>query len=198
VKAGSTAVKTGQVNFCDASGKYCVDIHLLGTAQLTSAGTAVLKFRPGIGSHSYKAVFVGTKSDAANSSSAAALAVTGATGKYPTTTAIAQRGNIDNYTLTATVTGLAKVTSSAASVKSGTLVTFTATLTGSGAKPTGTVAFLDGTTQLGTGTLNGSGVATYPTGKLAVGTHKIKASYGGDGNYVAANSAAISVTVTAQ
>ena len=140
MKAGSTAVKTGQVNFCDASGKYCVDIHLLGTAQLTSAGTAVLKFRPGIGSHSYKAVFVGTKSDAANSSSAAALAVTGATGKYPTTTAIAQRGNIDNYTLTATVTGLVNAPGLAA--------------------PVGTVSFLDtsnnnlslGTATLGTAT----------------------------------------------
>ena len=43
--------------------RYCEDIHLLGTAQLTSAGTAVLKFIPGMGSHSYKAVFVGTQSD---------------------------------------------------------------------------------------------------------------------------------------
>ncbi len=50
VHAGSTAITTGQVNFCDASAQYCTDIHLLGTAQLTSAETAVLKFRPGIGS----------------------------------------------------------------------------------------------------------------------------------------------------
>jgi hypothetical protein len=46
VKGGSTVVTVGQVNFCDASASYCTDIHLLGTAQLTSAGTAVMKFRP--------------------------------------------------------------------------------------------------------------------------------------------------------
>ena len=46
VTAGSTAVKPGQVNFCDATAKLCTDIHLLGTAQLTSAGTASMKFRP--------------------------------------------------------------------------------------------------------------------------------------------------------
>lgn len=46
VTASGSAVTPGQVNFCDASAKYCTDIHLLGTAQLTSAGTATLKLRP--------------------------------------------------------------------------------------------------------------------------------------------------------
>jgi hypothetical protein len=54
----------GQVNFCDASVNYCSDIHLLAKAQLIQtgprAGTAVFRFIPGIGSHSYKAVFMGT------------------------------------------------------------------------------------------------------------------------------------------
>jgi trimeric autotransporter adhesin len=81
VTAGSTAVAPGQINFCDATAKYCTDIHLLGTAQLTSAGTAALNLRPGIGSHSYRAVFVGTKANAASTSTAAALTVTGV---YPT------------------------------------------------------------------------------------------------------------------
>src|ERR1700678_1989492 len=54
VQAGGTALTLGQVNFCDATAASCTDIHLLGTAQLTSAGTAVFKFRPGPGSHSYK------------------------------------------------------------------------------------------------------------------------------------------------
>ncbi len=49
VLSGTANVTTGQVNFCDASAAYCTDIHVLGTAQLTSAGNAVLKFRPGIG-----------------------------------------------------------------------------------------------------------------------------------------------------
>ena len=102
VVSGSAVVPTGQVNFCDASATYCTDIHLLGTAQLTSAGTAVLEFRPAIGSHSYKAVFVGTVSAAGSSSSTSALTVTG---KYPTETTIAQSGIPGNYTLTATVAG---------------------------------------------------------------------------------------------
>jgi hypothetical protein len=75
--AGTTPVKPGTVNFCNAAVAYCTDITLLGTAQLTANGTATIKFRPGVGSHSYKAVFAGNKTDAASSSGAAALTVTG-------------------------------------------------------------------------------------------------------------------------
>jgi len=138
VKVGSTPVTPGRVNFCDATAAYCTDIHLLGTAQLTSAGTAALKFRPGIGSHSYKAVFVATNSDAASSSSASALTVTG---KYPTTATITQGGVAGNYTLTATVAGYVNETGLAS--------------------PTGTVSFLDtsnGNSVLGTAAL-GTGVS---------------------------------------
>jgi hypothetical protein len=103
VNAGATALETGQVSFCDATAKYCTDIHLLGTAQLTSAGTATLKFRPAIGSHRYKAVFLGTNSNGSSVSSAAALAVTG---KFPTMTTISQAGIPGAYTLTATVAGI--------------------------------------------------------------------------------------------
>ena len=60
VAAGTSAVTTGQVKFCDASAAHCTDIHLLGIGQLTSAGIATLQFIPGIGSHSYKAIFAGT------------------------------------------------------------------------------------------------------------------------------------------
>ena len=92
---------TGQVRFCDATAPYCEDIHLLGTAQLTGAGAAVLRFIPEIGSHSYKAVFAGTQSNTGSSSSAAALTVTAA---VASTTTLAQSGAAGNYTLTATVT----------------------------------------------------------------------------------------------
>jgi hypothetical protein len=156
VSSGSTALTTGQVNFCDASAAYCTDIHILGTAQLTSAGTAQLKFIPGIGSHSYKAVFVGTRNGttayAGSASSTVALTVTGA---YPTTTQIRGSGIPGNYTLTATVTGIINSPSVAA--------------------PTGMVSFLDTTTNktmlgasaLGTGTpglsfLNSSNPVTAP------------------------------------
>jgi hypothetical protein len=75
VQTGATTLKLGQVNFCDAASASCTDIHLVGTAQLTSAGTAVLRFRPGPGSHSYKAVFLGTLAGAASSSAAVGLTV---------------------------------------------------------------------------------------------------------------------------
>jgi len=135
VVSGSAKVSPGQVNFCDATAKYCSDIHLLGMAQLTSGGTATLKFIPGIGSHSYKAVFLGTSSNAASSSDASALTVTG-TGSYPTTTSIAQSGNSGNYTLIARVSG------------------------NEGILPTGTVSFLDTSNAnyvLGTSALIASG-----------------------------------------
>ena len=88
VQAGSTAVTSGQVNFCDAAYPYCTDIHLLGTAQLSSAGTAVLKFVPGVGNHSYKAVFAGTPAYATSTSSDSLLTVTG---NFPATTVISQK-----------------------------------------------------------------------------------------------------------
>jgi len=102
VNAGSTTVNTGQVNFCDAAAAYCTGIHVLGTAQLTSAGTAVLKLVPGVGNHSYKAVFLGTPAYTKSTSSDSLLTVTG---KYPTSAAIAQSGSPGSYTLTATVAG---------------------------------------------------------------------------------------------
>jgi sugar lactone lactonase YvrE len=104
VDAGATALIAGQVNFCDATSAYCTDIHLLGTAQLTSAGTAVLKLSPGIGRRSYKAVFLGTGAYAASSSSSLALSVTGTTAVLASTTTIAETGSWGNYALTGTVT----------------------------------------------------------------------------------------------
>jgi hypothetical protein len=131
VQAGSSALTTGQVNFCDASAPYCTDIHLLGTSQLTSAGAATLKFVPGIGSHSYKAVFLGTVEYALSTSSPSMLTVTGT---HPSTTTVASSGAAGNYTLTATVVGI-----------------------NGQAAPTGTISFVDtsdanailGTAELG-------------------------------------------------
>ena len=138
VTVDSVPVTLGTVNFCDASAKYCTDIHIVGTAQLTAAGTAAMKFRPGVGSHNYKAVFAGTTSNAASTSRTAALTVT-KSGLYATSTTIAQSGSVGNYTLTATVNGTGL----------------------SSTAPTGTVSFLDtsngnavlGTAVLGTGTV---------------------------------------------
>jgi len=75
VLAGSTPVTRGQINFCVASPQplKCTDIRLLGTAQLTSAGTATLNFYPPAGSHTYQAFFVGTHTDAPSAASGTLL-----------------------------------------------------------------------------------------------------------------------------
>ncbi len=135
VVSGGAPVTTGQVNFCDASAKYCTDIHLLGTAQLTSKGTATLSFVPSIGSHTYNAVFVGRVSGAGiETASTSGTATLNVSGKYPTTTAISESGSVGDYTLSATVTSLEGSVS-----------------------PTGSVSFLDlsnGSAALGTAALN--------------------------------------------
>ena len=74
----------------------------------------------------------------------------------------------------------------------GSSVTLTATVTPSAAS--GTVSFKEGATTLGTGTLSG-GTATYSIGTLTVGDHSVTAEYGGDGNYAASTSSALTQTV---
>ncbi len=135
VALGGAPATAGTVNFCDATAAYCTDIHRLGTAQLTGAGTAVLRLVPGIGSHSYKAAFAGTATVAGSTSAIAALAVTGTN---PSATAIAQGGGLGDYSLTATVAGAGS------------------------AAPTGTVSYLDttsGSAVLGTASLGGGPAA---------------------------------------
>ncbi|MDB5301728.1 MAG: Cna domain protein [Phycisphaerales bacterium] len=70
----------------------------------------------------------------------------------------------------------------------GQMVTFTAAVSNNGSGPiTGTVTFYDGATVLGTGTVvNGS--ATFSTSILGVGSHQIKAVYGGDTGNVTSTS----------
>ncbi|HEY2859481.1 MAG TPA: FG-GAP-like repeat-containing protein, partial [Terracidiphilus sp.] len=161
VTSGATAVNSGQVNFCDASASLCTDIHLLGTAQLTSSGAAVVKLRPGPGIHDIKAVFVGAGAYAASQSALSILNVTGIS-----TTAIAKTESSGGYTLTATVIGK-----------------------GSKTPPTGSVDFLDlsnGSAVLGSAAL-GSGTVAQSFGQdnpyeAGVGPVSIAAGdFNGDG-----------------
>lgn len=133
VNAGTTPVSPGQVNFCDASAAHCTDVHILGTAQLTSAGTAMFKFHPGIGSHNYKAVFVGTNAYASSFSKTSALAVTGTSTPLTITTTTGKTGNWESYTLTGTVAEVGSPTPIAGSLSfidtsNGSAVLDTATL----------------------------------------------------------------------
>lgn len=70
-------------------------------------------------------------------------------------------------------------------------VTFTATTATSA---TGNITFMDGATVLGTGALM-NGQAAFTTSTLAVGSHVITASYGGDTNNNAATSAPLNQVV---
>jgi hypothetical protein len=87
------------------------------------------------------------------------------------------------------------LTASANPVLVSTPVKFTAALFGSGATPSGILTFLDGATLLSTGTLNADGTATFSTSSLAIGSHFIVASYGGEANYLPANSATLVLSV---
>jgi hypothetical protein len=102
VKSAGSAVSPGQVNFCDATATHCTDIHLLGTAQLNSDGYAAITFVPSIGTHTYKAEFLGTTTYASNTSGTISFDVPGT---VPTTTVVTATGSPDSYTLSATVTG---------------------------------------------------------------------------------------------
>jgi len=118
VLAGATPVTKGTVNFCNSTAAVCSDINLIGTAQITAAGTASFTFVPAITPpntatppvttpHSYKAVFLPTVADAGSSSAASTLFVNGTN---PTTSVLTEVQTSVNpapyvYTLTDTVTG---------------------------------------------------------------------------------------------
>ena len=55
LSGGAAATPPVQVNFCDvaAAPLKCTDIRLIGTVQLSSTGTAVYRFFPGPGTHSF-------------------------------------------------------------------------------------------------------------------------------------------------
>jgi hypothetical protein len=59
----------------------------------------------------------------------------------------------------------------------------------------GTVTFKDGATVLGSGPLDATGRAILTTSVLAVGSHSITATYGGDTNFNGSSSTALSQTV---
>ena len=92
--------------------------------------------------------------------------------------------------LTSTTTNL---TASSTAVAAGASMTLTATESPSAA--TGTVTFKDGSTTLGTATLS-SGSAAYVVSGITAGSHSYTASYGGNSNYAASTSGAVSVTAS--
>jgi YD repeat-containing protein len=166
VASGTTKITTGTVNFCDATATYCTDEHLIGKAQLTSAGAAAINIRPTVGSRSYKAIFVGTSSYSTSSSSTDQLTVT-MNGKYPTATGIAAINTANGYTVSADVVGLGNFT----------------------VAPTGTVSILDTSNAnavLGTASVSSAGTTLAFTNASTSGTGNdpgpvITGDFNGDG-----------------
>ena len=119
-----------------------------------------------VGSHSLSLTYAG---DAENAAAASAVVVV-----------IVQQG-ATTETLTA----------SANPVVLGQSVVFTATLNSVSPNVGGTVTFMDGATLLATVPVSAAGVATYATTTLALGSHTVTASYGGDTNHAASNTASL-------
>jgi len=165
VKSSTTGVPGGSVTFKDGATN-------LSTVAL-SAGSATFNTGAlGIGTHAITAVYSGNANFVASTSAK----LTQTVNKAKTTTKLASSLNPSTK---------------------GTAVTFTATITPafSGA-PGGVVTFKDGTTTLGTASVNTTTKqAVFKTASLAAGTHSITAAYGGNGNFNASTSTALSQKV---
>ncbi|WP_263372791.1 beta strand repeat-containing protein [Granulicella aggregans] len=100
VTASGAPVAAGLVTFCDATAIYCEGPAVLGSAQISTGGAAVLKHIFGPGDHSVNAIFAGTHAAFASASSTASISVSGTAASN---TVAASSGSAANYSLTATV-----------------------------------------------------------------------------------------------
>ncbi len=162
-------VTTGTVTFLDGT-------IAIGTGTLNGSDTATLTTTNlAGGTHFITAVYSGD----ANSLGSISPAVSETVQLIATTTTIGESANPG-------IVGAAlKLT--ATTTQTGT--------TGAGGAFSGTVTFTDGVTVLGTAQISGGGFATLSVTTLAIGSHSISASYGGNTNYVASPSTSIPETI---
>ncbi len=162
---GGVTPNTGTVTFMDVTNVPSV---ALGTVPLTSTTANFTTSTLTVGVHQVVAVYSGDS----------------------TREILGSTSDVLNQDVQAQTT--VTVTSSLNPSNYGSGVTFTATITSaSPIAATGTVAFLDNGTQIGTGTLTATtasgttpsvSTATFTIATLAVGTHPITVTYGGDTN----------------
>jgi hypothetical protein len=163
---GVTAIPTGSVTFSDGSTS-------LGAAALTGGVASFTTSALAIGTHSLTAQYGGDANFHSSASTAFSQVVT-------ITSDSAALGSSLNP---AAVTQSVKFTAA-----------ITPTVSGVTAVPTGSVTFFDGSASLGAVTLT-AGAAALSTSSLASGTHTITAQYGGDANFTASTSSALSQVV---
>lgn len=104
VTSGGTPVRSGLVFFCDATATFCGNNSAIGTVQLTTGASAVLRLGSGsLGNHSYKAVFRANNSYLSSTSNTVTYSVKGT---YASITAVSSTGSVGAYTLSAGVFGV--------------------------------------------------------------------------------------------
>ena len=143
---------------------------ILGTRTLSGGHAAFSTSALTIGSHNLTATYAGNADYTASGSAALLQKVI----KAASSTSVSSSVNPSSFHQSVTFKG---------SVKSAT-----------GGVPTGTITFKNGTTLLGSATLT-AGVGSLTISSLAVGTRTISASYGGNADYEASTSAALTQTV---
>ena len=168
---GQSVTLTVNVSPASATGTITVfdgvPTNSVGTATLSNGSATLTTSTLKVGSHSLQASYGG---DANNAPGQSAVVT-----------------EIVNLAATTTTLSIAPPSSSP-----GQTVTLTAAVTPSSA--TGTVTFKDGATTLGTGNLS-NGTAIFSASTLAVGSHTLTASYGGDANYAASTSNSVTESV---
>lgn len=145
VTYGGTTLTAGTVHFCNAAAKSCAGAGLLGTAQITAAGTASSVVRLGAGGYTLVADFLGAGVYGEALSASQTLTVT-ANPQLTSASAIASSGAAGAYTLTGTLSS-----------------------TGSAA-PSGNILFLDssnGNNTLSSGSMVAATVAQSFAGSVA-------------------------------
>jgi len=143
---------------------------ILGTRTLSGGRSAFSTSTLTIGSHNLTATYAGNADYTASGSAALLQKVI----KAASSTSVSSSVNPSSYHQSVTFK---------ASVKSAT-----------GGVPSGTITFKNGTTPLGSATLT-AGVGSITISTLAVGTRTISASYGGNADYDASTSTALTQTV---
>jgi len=100
-------ISAGSITFCNTLAP-CPGAGVLAVVQVTSTGTATLKFVPGAGNYNIQAQFIGAGGEWGSSSDPQTLNVAG-NSSYQSTTSISNSGSAGAYTLTATVTAFGRV-----------------------------------------------------------------------------------------